>query len=95
MIEIDEGVFEPLRADESDQGLRMYVQGLEQADVEAAHNALLRALDHALGEEWLALGVPFTEVLPMPAIFDSEAPIPLHGLERFMDWRDRRRERGA
>jgi hypothetical protein len=35
-------------ADDSDQGLRMYVPGLKQADVDAAHDALLRALDHAL-----------------------------------------------
>ena len=94
-VEIDEVVFEPLQTDDSDQGLRIYVPGLEQADVSAAHNALLRALDHALGEERFALGVRFTEVLPMPENFDPEAHIPLRDLERFMDWKDRRRERGA
>lgn len=94
-VEIDEVVFEPLQTDDSDQGLRIYVPALEQADVAAAHNALLRALDHALGEERFALGVQFTEVVPMPENFDPEAHIPLRDLERFMDWRDRRRERGA
>jgi hypothetical protein len=92
-VKIDDVVFEPLHADDSDQGLRMYVSGLEPADVDAAHNALLRALDHALGEERFALGVQFTEVLPMPANFDREVHIPLCDLEQFMDWRDRRRER--
>jgi len=94
-VEIDEVVFEPLQAEDADRGLRMYVPGLEHADVDAAHNALLRALDHALGEERFALGVQFTEVLPMPANFDPEAHIPLRDLEQFMDWRDRRRERDA
>lgn len=94
-VKIDEVVFEPLQADDSDQGLRMYVPGLEPADIGAAHNALLRALDHALGEERFALGVQFTEVLPMPADFDPEVHIPLRDLEQFMDWRDRRRERDA
>ena len=94
-VKIDEVVFEPLQADDADQGLRIYVPALDQADVVAAHNALLRALDHALGEERFALGVQFTEVLPMPENFDPEAHIPLRDLERFMDWRDRRRERDA
>jgi hypothetical protein len=94
-VKIDEVVFEPLQADDSDQGLRMYVPGLQPADVDAAHNALLRALDHALGEERFALGVQFTEVLPMPANFDPKVHIPLRDLEQFMDWRDRRREREA
>ncbi len=93
-VEIDDVVFEPLQSGDDGQGLRMYVTGLEPADVDAAHNALLRALDHALGEERFALGVQFTEVLPTPANFDPEAHIPLRDLERFMDWSDRRRERG-
>jgi hypothetical protein len=92
-VKIDDVVFEPLHADDSDQGLRMYVSGLEPADVDAAHNALLRALDHASGEERFALGVQFTEVLPMLANFDREVHIPLCDLEQFMAWRDRRRER--
>lgn len=92
-VEIDKVVFEPLQADDSDQGLRIYVPGLAQADVDAVHRALLMALDHALGEERFALGIQFTEVLPMPAGFDPDAHIPLRDLEQFMDWRDRRRQR--
>ena len=88
-VRIDEVAFEPLQADDSDQGLRMYVPGLQPADVDAVHNALLRALDHALGEERFALGVQFTEVLPMPANFDPNVHIPLRDLEQFMDWRER------
>jgi hypothetical protein len=94
-VKIDEVVFEALQADDSQLGLRMYVPGLEPADVDAAHNALLRALDHALGEERFALGVRFTEVLPMPANFDPQVHVPLRDLEQFMDWRDKRRERDA
>ena len=88
-VRIDEVVFEPLQADDSDQGLRMYVPSLQPADVDAVHNALLRALDHALGEERFALGVQFTEVLPMPADVDPNVHIPLRDLEQFMDWRER------
>ena len=94
-IDIDEIVFEPLQSDDSDQGLRIYVPGIEQADVDAAHNALLRALDHALGEERLALSIQFTEVVPISADFDPDLHIPLRDLERFMDWRDQRRKGNA
>ena len=94
-VRIDELVFETLQGDDSSLGLRIFVPGLEPADVDAAHNALLRALDHALGEERLAMSVQGTEVLPMPANFNPEAHIPLRDLEQFMDWRDRRRETGA
>lgn len=94
-VKIDEVVFEPLQTDDSGLGLRLYVPRLEPADVQAARGALLKALDHALGEERFARSVRFTEVLPRPASFAPDAHIPLRDLEQFMDWRDRRREKGA
>lgn len=90
-VEIDAVVFEPLDADDGELGIRMFVPGLDAGDVDAAHNALLRALDHLLGEERFALGVQFTQVLAAPEDFDPETHVPLRDLERFLDWRDKRR----
>ncbi len=60
-------VFDPLEEDGSSElGLRLFVPGLEEKDIDDAHNALLRALDHILGEERFAEAVRFTEVLPLP-----------------------------
>ena len=66
VLPIDGIVFDPLESG-SELGLRMFVPGLEASDVDDAHNALLRALDHGLGEERLADAVQFTEVRPLPA----------------------------
>jgi len=92
-VKLGEVVFEPLQAEDCSPGLRIYVPGLEQIDVESAHNALLRALDHTLGEERFAMGILFTEVVPAPTNFDPDAHIPLRDLEQFLDWKARRRER--
>ena len=95
-VDLDEVVFEPLGTADSSLGLRLWVPGLDPADAAAAHNALLRALDHTLGEARFAEGVDGgMEVLAMPADFDAAAQIPLRDLEAFMDWRERRRAVGA
>jgi hypothetical protein len=65
---------------------------LDPKDADAAHNAVLRALDHALGEEGFAASVQFTEVAPLPANGSPDDYIPLRDLERFIEWRARRRE---
>lgn len=93
-LRIDDLVFDPLELDGSDLGLRIFVPGIEAEDVEDAHNAVLRALDHGLGEEGLAETVQFTEVRPLPADAAATDYIPLQDLEKFIDWRDRQR-RGA
>lgn len=90
-LRIDDIVFDPLELDGSDLGLRIYVPGIEGKDVEDAHNAVLRALDHGLGEERLAKAVQSTEVRPLPTGAAATDYIPLRDLEKFIEWRKRRR----
>jgi len=91
-LRIDDIVFDPLELDGSDLGLRIFVPGIEAKDVENAHNAVLRALDHGLGEEKFAETVQSTEVRPLPADAAATDYIPLHDLEKFIEWRDGRRK---
>ena len=90
-VNIDTMVFEPLENDESELGLRIFVPGLDPKDADAAHNAVLRALDHALGEEKFAVRVYHTEVVPLPVAASADDYITIRDLESFIDWRDRRR----
>lgn len=90
-VNIDTMVFEPLENDESQLGLRIFVPGLDPKDADAAHNAVLRALDHALGEEMFAVRVHHTEVVPLPVDGSADDYITIRDLERFIEWRDRRR----
>jgi hypothetical protein len=81
-------VFYPLEADGSNElGLRIYVPGIAEKDLDIAHNALLRALDHILGEERFAEEVRYTEVLPLPANAESKQFIALAELDKFIRWR--------
>lgn len=91
-LRIDNIVFDPLELDGSDLGLRIFIPGIEEKDVETAHNALLRALDHGLGEEKFAETVQSTQVCPLPPDAAADDYIPLHDLEKFIEWRDRQRE---
>ena len=91
-LKMDDLVFDPLERGGSDLGLRIFVQGLDPKDADAAHHAVLRALDHALGEEAFAASVQFTEVAPLPANDSPDDYTPLRDLERFIEWRARRRE---
>ena len=70
----------------------MYVPGLPPERVEDAHNALLRALDHAPGERRFAESVRFTEVLPLPEGASGRDSIPLTELESYIETRRTRRE---
>jgi hypothetical protein len=84
-------VFEPLSEQESDDvGLRLLVPGISEADMENAHNALLRALDHGLGERELARAVQYTKVAPL--LEPADEYIPLADLETFIQWRSKRRK---
>jgi hypothetical protein len=90
-IDIKEVVFEPLIAEDSDElGLRLLVPGIDEHDLENAHNGLLRALDHILGERQFAESVQFTELdrLEEP----SDEYIPLVELEQFIEWRAKQRK---
>ncbi|MBO0723889.1 MAG: hypothetical protein J2P41_23895 [Blastocatellia bacterium] len=84
-------VFEPLERDGSnDLGLRIFVPGIEEKDIGTAHNVLLRALDHILGEEKFAEAVQHTEVLRLTANITRKDYISLSDLAAFIDWRQKK-----
>ena len=87
-VTIADVVFDPLeRKGSRDLGLRIFVPGLARECIEDAHNALLRALDHALGEREFAEAVQYTDVLPLPDDASTEDYIPLTSLEDYINWR--------
>jgi hypothetical protein len=91
-LKIEELVFEPLEAEGTDDlGLLILIPGLADEDLDDAHNAVLRALDHGLGEEHLAEAVRHTEVAPLPPDEKADDYIALVELESFIEWRARRR----
>jgi hypothetical protein len=86
-------VFEPLeREGASELGLRIMIPGLRAEDRDDAQNAILRALDHALGEEALANSVQYTEVCPLPEAANPDDFIALEHLDSFIKWRERQRQ---
>jgi hypothetical protein len=91
VIRIDDVVFEPLSDDESGAlGVRLLVPGLDEGDFDNAHNGLLRALDHGLGEREFAGAIKFTEVAALTGSRDEF--IPLQDLEQYIRWRNKRRQ---
>jgi hypothetical protein len=85
-------VFDPLECEGSDDlGLRIFIRGIDEKDIEDAHNAVLRTLDHGLGEEKFAETVHYTEVRPLPADAATDDFIPLVELEEFILWREGKR----
>jgi len=58
------------------------------------NNALLRALDHILGEEKFAESFQYVEVLPLPENAAREHFISLSELDAFIRWRQGRRQVG-
>jgi hypothetical protein len=92
-VNIADVVFDPLEREASkDLGLRIFVPGLAREHSEDSHNALLRALDHALGERNFAESVQYTEVLPLPGDASAEDYIPLTELENYINWRKKKQE---
>jgi hypothetical protein len=88
VLELAEVVFEPLeRKDSNALGLRIMVPGLHDVDAEDAHNAILRAMDHGLGEEHFAESVQHTELCSLPAGVPPDRFIPITSLEEFIQWR--------
>lgn len=89
-VDIATVCFEPLeRHGAQDLGLRIYVRGLASDDSERAHAALLRAIDHGLGERAFAESVQHVEVAPLPEGVEQGAFIPLVDLENYIEWRKR------
>jgi len=83
--------FSSLERDGTDDlGLVIFVPGLAKKDIDATHNAILRLLDHGLGEERAAAAIQHTEVAPLPFGAPPDETIALVDLERFLDWRCRR-----
>lgn len=90
-ITLADVVFCPLeRPGTDDLGLRMLVPGIGPDESESAHNALLRALDHGLGERAFADAVHHTEVLPLPDGASADELIALVHLEEYIRSRQRR-----
>jgi len=83
--------FDPLDSDEGELGLRLLVKGLKEEDVDDAHNGLLRAIDHGLGEREFAESIQHTEVAALEG--PESDYIPLTDLENFIQWRKRKRYR--
>ena len=66
-------------------GLQLFVDGLNEDNKDDAHNALLRAIDHGLGERRFAEEVSATWVYPLSELPDDRRPIPLVELESYLD----------
>jgi hypothetical protein len=95
-VSIKDVVFDPLeRGDSQELGLRIFVPGLIPENAKAAHNAILRALDQALGERAFAESVQYTEVLPLPDDASSEQYIALTQLENYINWRKKKQREKA
>jgi hypothetical protein len=91
-LSIAELWFEPLeRAGAAELGLRVFVPRISDEQVDDAHSAVLRALDHGLGEEAFATEVQHVEVCSFGSDAPDEAWIPLSSLEEFIAWRKRQR----
>jgi hypothetical protein len=87
-VTIGDLVFDPMdRKGSEDLGLRIFVPGLAPENTEDAHNAILRALDHALGEREFANSVQYTEVFPLPVNASPRDYIPITALEDYIIWR--------
>lgn len=77
-LRIADVFFLPLwRGGTDELGLRLLVRGLDPRQSDDAHNAVLRAMDHGIGEERLAETVHYTEVRPLE---DEGAGADIHPL---------------
>lgn len=87
-VAIADVLFEPLEREGSeDLGIRIYVPGVTPEFTEAAHNALLPALDHGLGERQFAEAIQHTEVRPLPSGGAADRYLPLAELDDYIQWR--------
>lgn len=80
--------FQPLsRPGSNGLGLRLLLPDLNPGEADAIHNALLNALDHALGERTFAESIAHTEVRPLHE--PAATFFPLLDLERYLASRQR------
>jgi hypothetical protein len=91
-VNIGDLVFDPLELDGSALFMvRVYVPGLEEADRDGAHAAIVRAMDHGLGEERYAESIGRVAVRALREDVSASDFIPLVRLPDFIDWRERKR----
>jgi hypothetical protein len=87
-VRIEDVLFEPLQSEGGELGLLLLIPGLTPEQQDDAHNALLRAIDHGLGERKFAEAISHTEVAALEGPADEF--IPLVDLEKFIEWRQRK-----
>ena len=83
LVRLEDVWFEPLPRKDGGLDLQLYVKGLHPENALAIHNALLRALDHGLGERAFADQIRGTDVAPAPQRPEAEL-IPLTELEAYL-----------
>jgi hypothetical protein len=89
-ISIAEVVFDPMDSEDGELGLRLLIPKLNEEDFEDAHNGLLRAIDHGLGEREFSESIQHTEVAALEG--PASEYIPLTDLESFIQWRKKQRD---
>ncbi len=83
-------VFAPLERQGSKAiGLRIFVPGLRPEDAKDAHKAILRAMDHGLGERGFAESITSIVVLTLPDGASKANYIPLAKLPQYIQRRKR------
>jgi len=84
LVPMADVTFRPLALEDGKLGLRLFIPKLRRQDTVEAHSALLRALDHALGERGLAIAIEGTEVASTPEGPEARELRPLAELEDFL-----------
>lgn len=88
-LSIEDVVFDSMENESGELGLFLLVPDLADEDADNAHDALLRAIDHGLGEREFAEAVAFTEIAALEESADEF--ISLTDLESFIEWRRKQR----
>jgi hypothetical protein len=86
-IRIADVRFQPIHDDNGDLELLLYVPHLETGRENDAHNALLRAMDHGVGERRFAENVQYTAVRSLDTLDENEQSFPLTYLDEYLSER--------
>jgi hypothetical protein len=84
-LSVEDVVFDPMENESGELGLFLLVPDLADEDADNAHDALLRAIDHGLGEREFAEAVAFTEIAALEESADEF--VSLTDLASFIEWR--------
>jgi hypothetical protein len=74
--------------DTGDLGMQLYAPGVNPANKEKVHLALLQAMDSGLGEKRFALSIGFTSIHPLEDLPEGVTSFPLPELDRYLTWRE-------